>query len=188
MVVLAISFSKQLGAKELWTSFGTGKHLRYIATHDIASKLGPGKCKAPPVFHAMTGCDTVSFIARGGKLKAWEAWLAFPLVTQAFLELAARKEEISTSALETVEHFIVLMYQRNSPYAGVNEAREKLFQKETDPLKTFLPHQMHSVNMCYEQRTKGDSCGANAWRKNPCFLLLLPGDGKKENNIGSLCG
>ena len=57
----------------------------------------------------------VSSIAGRGKLKAWEAWIAFLPMTQAFLDLAACKEEISTSTLETVEHFIVLMYQRNSP-------------------------------------------------------------------------
>ena len=153
----------------------------------IASKLGPDTCKALPVFHAMTGCDTVSFIAGRGKLKAWEAWMASPPVTQAFLKLAACKEEIAAPSPETLEHFIVLMYPWNSPYAGVNEARKNSFQKETDPLKTFLPHQMHSVNMCYEQYTKGHSCGASAWRKNPSFLLLLPGDGKKRRIILAAC-
>ena len=139
VVVLAISLSQQLGAKELWTSFGTEKHFRYIAIHDIASKLGPDKCKALPVFHAMTGCATVSFIEGRGKLKAWEAWMAFPPVTQAFLELAACKEGISTSTLETLEHFIVLMYKRNSPYAIVNEAREKMFSKGNRSIENIPP-------------------------------------------------
>ena len=58
VVVLAISLSQQLGAKELWTSSGTGKHFRYIAFYDIAFKLGPDKCKARPVYHAITECDT----------------------------------------------------------------------------------------------------------------------------------
>ena len=87
-------------------------------------------------------------------------------MTQTFLKLAACKEEIAASSPKTLEHFIVLMYPRNSPYAGVNEARKNCFQKETDPLKTFLLHQMHSVNMCYEQHTKRHLCGASAWRKN----------------------
>ena len=171
----------------MWTSFETGKHFRYIAIHGIASRLGPDKCKALPVFHAMTVCDTVFFIAGRGKLKAWEAWMAFPPVTQAFLKLAACKEEIAASAPETLEHFTVLMYQRNSPYAGVNEAREKLFSKGNRSIENIPPHQMLSINLCYEQHTKGHSCGASAWRQKPSFLLL-PGAGKKENNIGSLCG
>ena len=65
--------------------------------------------------------------------------MAFPPVTQAFLELAACKEEISTSTLETVEHFIVLMYQRKSPYAGVNGARGKLFLKGNRSIESILP-------------------------------------------------
>ena len=63
VVVLAISISQQLGAKELWTSFETGKHFGYIAIHGIASKLGPDKCKALPVFHAITGCDSLMFLS-----------------------------------------------------------------------------------------------------------------------------
>ena len=107
VVILAISLSQHLGAKELWTSFETRKRFRYIAIHGIASKLGPDKCKALPVIHAITGCDTVSFIAGRAKLKAWEAWMAFPTVTQPFLKIAACKEEIAASTLETLEHFIV---------------------------------------------------------------------------------
>ena len=62
VVMLAISLSPQLGAKELWK--------RYIAIHDIAPTLGPDKYKAVPVFHAIKGCGLVSFIAGRGKLKA----------------------------------------------------------------------------------------------------------------------
>ena len=79
-------------------------------------------------------------------------------------------QRIAASAPETLEHFTVLMYQRNSPYAGVNEAREKLFSKGNRSIENIPPHQMHSINLCYEQHTKGHSCGASAWRKKP----LLP--------------
>ena len=122
VVVLAFSLSQQLGAKELWTSFETGKHFRFIAIHDIVSKLGPDKCKALPVFHAITGCDTVSFIAGRGKLKAWEAWMAFPPVTQGFLKLAACKEEIGAPTPETLEQFIVLMYPWISQFSKGNRS------------------------------------------------------------------
>ena len=65
---------------------------------------------------------------------------------------------------------------------------KKKFSKGNRSIKNIPPTSHALVNMCYEQYTKGHSCGASAWRKNPSFLLLLPGDGKKENNIGSLCG
>ena len=54
---------------ELWVAFGTGKSFRFIAAHEIAYTLGPDRCEALPMFHAFTGCDTVScFGGRGKKL------------------------------------------------------------------------------------------------------------------------
>ena len=58
VVVLAISIFHDVPITELWLAFGTGKHFRYLAIHDIASILGRERSKALPLFHAMTGCDT----------------------------------------------------------------------------------------------------------------------------------
>ena len=65
--------------------------------------------------------------------------MASPPVTQAFLKLAACKEEIAAPTPETLEHFVVLMYPRNSPYAGVNEARTKQFSKGNRSIKNIPP-------------------------------------------------
>ena len=70
VVVLAISIVTTLSACELWVAYGTGKNLRYVAAHKIALKLGSEKSKALPMFHALTGCDTVSFFAGRGKKSA----------------------------------------------------------------------------------------------------------------------
>ena len=48
-------------------AFGTGKNYRYIAAHKIASFLGPEKTCALPMFHAITGYDTVSAFVGLGK-------------------------------------------------------------------------------------------------------------------------
>ena len=85
VVVLAIYLSQQLDVKELWTAFRIEKHFRYIDADDFSSKTGPIKCKALPVSHAITGYDTVSFLAGRGKLKAWETWMAFHLWIKLFL-------------------------------------------------------------------------------------------------------
>lgn len=58
VVVLAISIFHIIPINELWMAFGTGKHFRYLAVHDIARALGHERSKALPLFHAMTGCDT----------------------------------------------------------------------------------------------------------------------------------
>ena len=57
---------------ELWVAFGTGKLLRYIPAHDIATALGDEKARSLPMFHAFTGCDTVSsFAGRHLEILQW---------------------------------------------------------------------------------------------------------------------
>ena len=57
---------------QLWVAFGTGKHLRYIPAHEIATSLGAEKAQALPMFHAFTGCDTVSSFAGKGEKTAFD--------------------------------------------------------------------------------------------------------------------
>ena len=62
VVVLAVALIEEIQAPELklWIAFGTGKDLRYIAAHEICAALGPRKSLCLPMFHAFTGCDTVT--------------------------------------------------------------------------------------------------------------------------------
>ena len=60
IVILAVALASKLDVQELWVAFGMGKNFRYIPAHEIASSFGPDKSQALPVFHAYTGCDTVS--------------------------------------------------------------------------------------------------------------------------------
>ena len=60
IVVLAVAFFVQLRLKELYVGFGSGKHYRIIAVHNIHSQLGLSKSSALLLFHALTGCDTTS--------------------------------------------------------------------------------------------------------------------------------
>ena len=61
VVVLAVSVSETLGPEyELWLAFGTGKRLRYLAAHKISIGLGTKMAQDTSMFHALTGCDTVS--------------------------------------------------------------------------------------------------------------------------------
>ena len=77
VLVLAISIVARLENTEIWITFGTGKHLRYIPAHEIAKELGSEKSKALPMFHAFTGCDTVSSFAGKGKKTAFDTWKIF---------------------------------------------------------------------------------------------------------------
>lgn len=84
VLVLAVSTVALLENTEMWVAFGTGKHFRYIPAHDIASQLGSRKARALPMFHAFTGCDTVSSFAGRGKKTAFAIWKSFDEVARVF--------------------------------------------------------------------------------------------------------
>ena len=72
IVVLAVSVAQCFQAEdELWLTFGIGKHFQYIAAHELAAGLGRQKARALPMFHTLTGCDTVSSFAGNSKKSAW---------------------------------------------------------------------------------------------------------------------
>ncbi len=103
VVVLAIAESQKMENVKLWVAFGTGKNLRYIPVHEIASALGPEKAMALPVFHAFTGCDTFSTFANIGKKTVWETWNQFDDVTTAFCSIAQAPTEIEDGSITLLE-------------------------------------------------------------------------------------
>ena len=87
VVVLAVASFSKIAPDELWVAFGVGSRFRYIAIHKMVTTMNPTQCLTLPVFHAFTGCDTVSSFAGRGKKTAWVTWKSFPEVTDAFNEL-----------------------------------------------------------------------------------------------------
>ena len=130
-MVLAVSVSQGLGPEyELWLAFGTGKHFRYLAGHKIASGLGPKKAQTLPMFHALTGCDTVSSFVGHDKKTAWNTWNAFPELTDALLKSTCAPSDILEDVMHTIERFVILLYDRTSTCTDIDKARRKLFAKK----------------------------------------------------------
>ena len=95
VVVLAVTAAQRLDVSELRIAFGTGKHLRFLAAHKMARSLGPDHCIALPMFHSLTGCNTVSSFGGRGQKTAWDTWKVYEEVTKAFCSLMANPEFIS---------------------------------------------------------------------------------------------
>ncbi len=127
VVVLAVAAASKLDVRELWVAFGTGKKFRYIPAHEIALSLGPNKSQSLPIFHAFTGCDTVSSFHTRGKKTAWETWKAFEEVTATFLSLSDGPSEITEDQVTMLERFTILLYHRTSSKVHIDEARQELF-------------------------------------------------------------
>jgi hypothetical protein len=133
VVVLAVALARTLGKdNEMWVSFGTGKSFRFLAAHEIAQALGPEKAHALPMFHALTGCDTVSCFAGHGKRTAWAVWTALPELTQALVTLSSAPNHVDEDAMQTIERFVILLYDRTSTSINVDKARCKLFAKKNN--------------------------------------------------------
>ena len=90
---------------ELWLAFGTGKSFRYQATHQIAASLGQEMSCAPPIVHALTGCDTVSRFAGHRKKTAWSTWKSRPELTDALLIHADGPKEIPDDVINIIDRF-----------------------------------------------------------------------------------
>ncbi|KAK3910810.1 putative 1-aminocyclopropane-1-carboxylate oxidase [Frankliniella fusca] len=137
VLVLAISCLPKIPElEELWLHFGMGKHAKFIAVHEISNALGPEKSQTIIGFHAVTGCDTVSYFRGIGKLTAINAWFKHPNATTAFKALQTGDV---LEAMEHLESFIVTMYTRSGICSTVNECRRILFTKHSRNTENIPP-------------------------------------------------
>ena len=142
VVVLAITSAQRLGITELWVAFGAGKHFRFLPIHKLANALGPQRCIALPFFHALTGCDTVSFFGGKSKRSSWNTWKLYDSVTPAFCALAGTPSvQCIEQWLPLLERFVVLLCDRTSSLECVNEARKELFTKKGRTIDRLPPTQ-----------------------------------------------
>ena len=139
----------------------------------MAAIMNPTQCLALPVFHAFTGCDTVSAFAGRGKKTAWATWKSFPEVTDAFNELLGMSSEVSEGSMLLLERFVVLMYDRTSEVTELNEARKQLFNKGSTP----AAHQAHLL--------PGQHLEPGAGHKSTDSIALLLGLGESINWVAA---
>ena len=119
VLVLAVFTVQMLSDRECqpfehWASFGSGRNHRNISAHMIASSLGLHKARSLPAFLAFTRCDTA-------------IWRCFPEATESFLALKSHPSDINRNLMSNLQRFVVLLCDRGSTRASVNEARKQLF-------------------------------------------------------------
>lgn len=141
VVVLAVAVFQKVDLEEMWIAFGTGSTFCYIGIHKVVAALGPSTSDALLAFHSFTGCDTTSAFCGRGKKTAWDTWLVYPEVTEAFHEMLQMPQELSDLSLSQLERFVVLIYDRTSACVGVNEARKHLFTRKSRSLENIPPTQ-----------------------------------------------
>ena len=134
------------------------------------------------MFHALTGCDTVSSFGGRGKETAWSTWKSLPELTDALLMFADRPDEIPDDAMNTIERFVILLFDRTSTCTKVDHARRKLF------LRKNSVQQIPPTRAALEEYAKRAIYqGGHIWERH-CYKTLcchhqLTGVGEDRRNI-----
>ena len=127
VVALSAAVAAELDIAQLWVAFGSGKAFRDIGVHLILQNIGINRSKALPMFHSLTGGDTVSSFAGRGKKLSWGVWNVFPALTDALLSLTPPSITFPMDVLDDIQSFVVLLYSRTCDLNNVNKARKQLF-------------------------------------------------------------
>ena len=112
------------------------------------------------MFHALTGCDTVSFFHSKGKKTTMAAWNMVNDVNGPFLRIMQQPDYIREEDMNTIEQFVVVMYDKSSQSSNVNEARLQLFAKKSRSLENIPP-----TKAALEQHVRRAALQANCWEQ-----------------------
>ncbi|CAH3018507.1 unnamed protein product [Porites evermanni] len=126
---LLIAHIDKMRCKQLWMKAGTSKKPKYLPIHTIRERLKNSVSKIETIlpFHAITGCDTVSFFAGHSKKTAWKAFAHH----QKLLE-SLGDGNLDDTTVKSVEKFISRVYNAANA-EGCNEARAALFSRCRSP-------------------------------------------------------
>ena len=77
ILLLLLAFFSSMKCKQLWMKAGTPKQKKYFPIHEIRQKLSfpESVYSALLAFHAITGCDTVSYFSGHTKKTAWSVFV-----------------------------------------------------------------------------------------------------------------
>ena len=143
VVVLAINIFHQLRLFNAVDRIWNRKNMqRYSNPSHFANRmLGPQHCEVLPFFHAFTGCDLVSSMLGIGKKTAWNAWNAYPKVTNASVAIIQDPSSLILDSLHMrrLERWIVLAYSKNCDAELLKDAMNVMFTHSLKSLDSIPP-------------------------------------------------
>ena len=156
--------------------------------HGLCHYMGQEKAKGMLFFHAFTGCDTVSAFRNKGKKTAWQTWDICPKASPVFSKLSQYPLTVEEGDLQILEKFVILMYDRSSTAATVDEARFDMLAR-----KQRLHEAIPATKAALLQHTKRAAYQAGcvwgqATQCQPVPESLLTGDGRSQVKHGRFSG
>ena len=122
---LLLAFFSSMKCKQLWMKAGTSKQKKYFPVQEIRQKLSfpQSVYSALLAFHAITGCDTVSYFSGHTKKTAWSVFVKEHRLLQHLGE-----GELTTSTVHDAEEFVCKLYHVEN-VTKTYEARVQLFNR-----------------------------------------------------------
>ena len=189
VLVLALSSVVLLENTELWVAFVTGKQLRYIPAHDIATTLCVEKARALPMFQPFMGCNTVSSFAGRGENTAFDIWKSINEVTAVLSTVSTNPWSFNDDFMFILETYVVLLYNRTCTETTVVSARKHILGSKAGQSKPYKPQEQNCFNTRNGLYTKVDMCGDKHMSVLQNFLRQRPAHGERvPYKLGSQCG
>ena len=118
------------------------KNYRFHSINVIWYSLVEVKSQALRVFHAFSGCETISDFRGKGKKLVWQAWQAYKDIKETFVYLARHPFTAlyaDSEHVQKIERLTVILYDKSSPLNSVNEARKELFNLKDPSTDRMAP-------------------------------------------------
>ena len=125
ILLLLLAFFSSMKCKQLWMKADTSMQKKYFPIHEIRQKLSfpESVYSALLAFHAITGCDTVSYISGHTKKTAWSVF-----VKEHWLLQHLGEGELTTAKVHDAEEFVCKLYHVEN-VTKTDEARVQLFNR-----------------------------------------------------------
>ena len=135
---------------KVWVAFGMGRHFSIISINTsvpLLEKLGHELYQSST--HSL-GVTVLHSSVASEKKTAWRAWELNSQVTPALQNIATHPFQqltVSSENSQKLERFTIIMYDRSSPLASVNDTQLMLFSKRNRDLDNIPPTQVYINNV-----------------------------------------
>lgn len=132
--LLLVAHFDKMRCKELWMRAGTSKKPKYLPIHAIRERLNGTIPEVETIlsFHAITGCDTVSYFAGHSKKTSWKTFTQHHMLLRNL-----GNGDLDDTTVKSAEKFICRIYKITDE-DSCNEARATLFSRCRSP-EALLP-------------------------------------------------
>ena len=162
VLLLLVSHFQIMQCQHLWMMSGTSKKRRYIPIDAVFNKLPSGFASSLLAFHALTGCDTTSYIANHTKRSSWKIFKEHHGLLK---NLGIG--ELTDDTIQSSETCVCRIYNEHRT-DSIDAARHVLFSK------TGKPEAIAPTSYALRFHLKGVHYQSMIWRNAHCPTPELP--------------